>query len=57
MTMRCEVCAKKVVIVFTCACNKQTCIKHRLPETHQCVYKPELFQLEKVVKKTKLTTI
>jgi predicted nucleic acid binding AN1-type Zn finger protein len=55
--MRCEVCAKKTVLVFTCACKKQTCIKHRLPETHQCDQKPELFQIEKVVKETKLTMI
>lgn len=55
--MKCEICVKNTVIIFTCACNKQTCIKHRLPETHQCKYKYDLFKLEKVVKETKVSII
>lgn len=38
---RCDVCNKiaPVSAVFTCACGKKSlCIKHRLPEDHNCSF-------------------
>jgi predicted nucleic acid binding AN1-type Zn finger protein len=35
----CDGCSKKVgIIPFVCRCEKQFCIKHRMPETHNCLY-------------------
>lgn len=53
----CDVCKKKTVIVFTCVCSKKTCIKHRLPETHDCSHTPELFSLKPKLPKNKVIKI
>ena len=44
-----ESCKKKVhLISFTCDyCNKKYCIKHRLPEVHNCQGKKEV-DIEKI---------
>lgn len=44
--IRCEICKKKCVIHFKCKCCKVYCIKHQLPEKHECEYKEELFKIE-----------
>ena len=32
-------CVKKVGLVpFICRCEKEFCQKHRIPETHQCIF-------------------
>lgn len=32
-------CTKKLgLIPFICRCKKEYCVKHRLPETHNCVF-------------------
>jgi hypothetical protein len=46
--IRCEAseCKKKCIIYFKCKCCKVYCIKHQLPEKHNCEHKEELFVLE-----------
>ena len=44
--LRCELCKKKCIIYFKCKCSKVYCIKHQLPEKHECHYKEELFVIE-----------
>jgi len=35
---RCKVCNKKLGILgFECKCGHQYCIKHRMPEDHECI--------------------
>jgi predicted nucleic acid binding AN1-type Zn finger protein len=36
--MKCDLCNKKVVIAITCQCSKIYCIKHRMPEDHECTF-------------------
>lgn len=43
--LRCELCNKKCIIHFKCKCCKVYCIKHQLPEKHECSYKEELFAI------------
>lgn len=33
---RCKFCKKKSYINITCKCGNSYCIKHRLPEIHEC---------------------
>ena len=35
---KCEFCKKKSIILVICKCGLQTCLKHKDPETHCCVY-------------------
>ena len=35
---KCEFCRKKSLILVICKCGLQTCLKHKDPETHCCVY-------------------
>ena len=46
--LRCEfnTCKKKCIIHFKCKCCKIFCIKHQLPEKHECEHKEELFVLD-----------
>ena len=48
--MRCAQCNKKKIILLICACGKEVCIDHRIPELHSCTKKNELFKLEKLIK-------
>jgi predicted nucleic acid binding AN1-type Zn finger protein len=48
--MKCSHCKKKTAIILTCACGKETCIEHRMPEKHDCTKKNELFKIEKLIK-------
>ena len=38
--LRCEICKAKInlvdEIISTCKCNKNHCLKHRMPEIHNC---------------------
>ena len=54
--MKCEHCKKKCVVLVTCKCEKNYCLKHRLPETHLCTYIFDKVELEKIPEK-KLETI
>jgi len=46
--LRCEheLCRKKSLIHFKCKCCKIYCIKHQLPEKHECQKKQELFVID-----------
>ena len=36
---KCFFCEKKIkVLGFDCKCGKYFCLKHRLPESHNCMY-------------------
>jgi len=35
---KCVTCNKKLMIPFKCRCEKQYCIKHRMPESHSCSF-------------------
>ena len=36
---RCPICNKKLSLMdYTCRCGNSYCIKHRMPEDHQCVF-------------------
>jgi len=48
--MRCAQCKKKQIILLICACGKEVCIYHRMPEQHVCTKEKELVQLEKLIK-------
>ncbi len=34
--MNCAYCKKKVMLTITCSCKNIFCIKHRMPEDHEC---------------------
>ena len=34
----CSHCLKKTVIPFTCHCANVYCLKHRIPEVHNCTF-------------------
>ena len=40
MPSKCEICNSKIntldALVATCKCEKKHCIKHRMPESHNC---------------------
>ena len=40
MPSKCEICNAKIntldALVATCKCEKKHCIKHRMPESHNC---------------------
>jgi len=55
--MKCSACKKKTVIVFTCKCSKEVCIKHRAPEDHECLHQYELFKVETPILKEKVIKI
>ena len=43
---KCFICKKKKPICFKCEhCNKILCISHKMPETHNCVYKYDKFSI------------
>lgn len=56
-SISCEQCKKKCIIHIICKCNKLFCIKHRLPETHKCSYKEDMFILEIIPISTKINII
>ena len=36
---KCEICKKKLSLMdYSCRCGKFYCMKHRLPEEHQCQF-------------------
>lgn len=38
MKEHCEICSNKVALIGFCKyCNKNYCLKHRLPEIHNCI--------------------
>jgi predicted nucleic acid binding AN1-type Zn finger protein len=55
--LRCELCKKKSIINFKCKCKKNHCIKHQLPEHHNCEHKEELFTIEIQMPLSKITYI
>jgi len=46
--MICFLCKKRNIILITCKCNQSFCIKHNLPEVHECTFVEELYKLEVV---------
>ena len=36
--MSCAKCNKKLMITMNCQCLKTFCIKHRIPEDHDCTF-------------------
>lgn len=45
---RCPVCNKKLGLIdYTCRCGNTFCIKHRMPEEHQCSF--DYHELGKVI--------
>lgn len=55
--MKCSICKKLSVIMFTCKCEKNVCLKHRMPEDHKCCVVNELFIVEAAVLKDKVIKI
>ena len=36
---RCPICNKKITLMdYTCRCGNSYCIKHRMPEDHNCTF-------------------
>ena len=35
---KCFVCKKNVIVKFICKCDNTFCIKHRMPEDHECTF-------------------
>ena len=46
--MKCFHCKKSSVIQFQCKCEQSFCVKHQLPEKHQCTYVYEKQIIEKI---------
>lgn len=46
--LKCSICSKKIShgMEFICRCNKLVCMKHRLPETHDCSFDYKMFGKE-----------
>lgn len=36
--MNCKQCSKKLLYSFKCRCKNEYCIKHKLPEKHNCEF-------------------
>ena len=46
--MKCFQCKKNTVIVITCKCEKVFCVKHQLPEKHECTFIFQKHEIEKI---------
>ena len=63
MKTKCDICNKKVLLIYTCKCNKNYCNKHHYPEDHNCTfnfkeeYKKKLIELNTIIKNNKLIKI
>jgi predicted nucleic acid binding AN1-type Zn finger protein len=55
--MTCFHCKKKVVILITCKCEKNFCVKHQLPEKHECCFIYEKHVIQKLTPPKKIDTI
>jgi hypothetical protein len=55
--MKCTHCKKTHAVLVSCKCDKQFCLKHRLPEQHLCTYITPLFQIEQKIVKEKIIKI
>ena len=55
--MFCQHCKKKTVIILTCKCEQFFCIKHQLPEKHQCTFQYEKHRIEIVPSTKKIEMI
>ena len=61
MLSKCEICNSKIntldLLVATCKCEKKHCIKHRMPESHNCSKLCDIAQEQKTRLKTNLVKI
>ena len=55
--MLCFHCKKKTIILITCKCEEQFCIKHQLPEKHKCIHVFEKHHIEKIPSTKKIEII
>lgn len=55
--MICFKCNKKFVILIQCKCEQSYCIKHQLPEKHNCTYIYKKHIIEPVPSNKKIDTI
>ncbi len=55
--MFCVHCKKKSVILIHCKCDNQYCIKHQLPEKHNCTFVFEKHVIEKLPPTKKIDNI
>ena len=53
----CFHCKKKTVIMIQCKCLNSFCVKHQLPEKHNCTFVYEKHVLEKIQPVKKIETI
>ncbi len=63
MKTKCDKCGKKVLLINTCKCNKNFCMKHHYPEDHDCTFnfkeeqKKKLIEMNPIIKKDKIQNI
>lgn len=63
MKTKCDQCGKKVLLINTCKCNKNFCMKHHYPEDHDCTFnfkeeqKKKLIEMNPIIKKDKIKNI
>ena len=55
--MWCVHCKKKSVVILQCKCEKFFCIKHQLPEKHNCTYVYEKHTVDKIPLTKKIDVI
>ncbi len=53
----CFQCKKKTVILIQCKCNQSFCVKHQLPEKHNCTFTYEKHIIEKIPPAKKIEDI
>lgn len=54
---KCDKCTKKVLITFTCKCDKKFCLNDKAPEDHACKHIYTLFKLPQGTSSVKIPVI
>jgi len=55
--IKCFQCEKKTVVTITCKCQHSFCVKHQLPEKHECTYIFQKHEVEKIELTKKIDSI
>lgn len=55
--MLCVHCKKKSHVILQCKCEKFFCVKHQLPEKHECTYNYEKHTIDKMPLSKKIELI
>lgn len=55
--MFCCQCKKKSIVIIQCKCEQYFCVKHQLPEKHECDFTFQKHSIEKIPPTKKIEEI